>query len=198
MYPKCVFGSGCKFCHKNKPSQDLMRKWEESPPLTREQLLAPPKLVAAPARPQRSNDNRSSRNSSRSSNNLNRAVHRVDLLERAAPRTRLDPLRHPGHHVPIADVIEATRARAAQPVAGNMRGIMIVGGLNPRRGGVIRGSDVRWLAPPSSRMRMSLAFNESFQAEQSQKSEATRKTCFLGRKFLLYRIQLQTFAINYY
>ena len=49
-YPKCVFGNGCKFCHKSDPDKTLMKKWEESPPLDHERLMNPPTLVAAPAR----------------------------------------------------------------------------------------------------------------------------------------------------
>ena len=61
-YPKCVFGKGCRFCHTSQPDQDLLKKWEENPPLTHEKLLDPPKLVAAPAR-----ERAATRNSSRSS-----------------------------------------------------------------------------------------------------------------------------------
>ena len=49
-YPKCVFGKGCRFCHKSEPDQETLKKWEESPPLPHDRLLNPPKLVAAPAK----------------------------------------------------------------------------------------------------------------------------------------------------
>ena len=49
-YPRCIFGKGCRFCHNTQPDQDLLKKWEEKPPLTHDQLANPPKLVAAPAK----------------------------------------------------------------------------------------------------------------------------------------------------
>ena len=49
-YPKCVFGKGCRFCHNSQPDQELLKKWEEKPPLNHDQLTNPPKLVAAPAK----------------------------------------------------------------------------------------------------------------------------------------------------
>ena len=66
-YPKCVFGKGCRFCHNSQPDQDLLKKWEENPPLTHEKLLDPPKLVAAPARVKQGGQRQSKQSRSRSS-----------------------------------------------------------------------------------------------------------------------------------